>query len=212
MTFDEADGMPLAIQTPANSAFQANGIVATPRLPQLMAADQLVYFMIRDAFPGRSMYFSRTAGGYPYELGLERYVITQGMAKKLLDHVAVPGKDTVMVQGEGLVDINRSKALWNEVFTATKSLTARDGWVDDASVGIPDLYVISGVTLAEALASAGRMTESDSIFQQARGIAKAMRRESVFGFDRQQPPINPGGDTAAKQLLAPPTAPPAVKK
>ncbi len=213
MTFDEADGMPLAIQTPPNSAFQANGIVATPRLPQLMAADQLVYFMIRDAFPGRSMYFSRTAGGYPYELGLERYVITQGMAKKLLDHIAVPGTDTVMVQGEGLVDINRSKALWNDVFTATKSLSARNGWVDDASVGIPDLYVISGVTLAEALASAGRMAESDSVFKQARGIAKAMRRESVFGFDRPQPQLAPSGDTAAKQLLAPPVSPPpAVKK
>ena len=213
MTFDEADGMPLAIQTPANSAFQANGIVATPRLPQLMAADQLVYFMIRDAFPGRSLYFSRTAGGYPYELGLERYVITQGMAKKLLDHEVVAGKDTVMVQGEGLVDINRSKALWNEVFTATKSLAARNGWVDDASVGIPDLYVISGVTLAEALASAGRTAESDSVFAQARGIAKAMRRESVFGFDRQPPPTGLGGDTAATKLLVPPpTAPPPVKK
>ena len=208
MTFDEADGMPLAIQTPPNSAFQANGIVATPRLPQLMAADQLVYFMIRDAFPARSLYFSRTAGGYPYELGLERYVITQGMAKKLLDHEVMPGKDTVLVQGEGLVDINRSKALWNDVFTATKSLTARNGWVDDASVGIPDLYVISGVTLAEALASAGRMAESDSVFQQARGIAKAMRREKVFGFDRQQMPVGPGGDTAARQLLTPPAAPP----
>ena len=209
MTFDEADGMPLAIQTPPNSAFQAHGIIATPRLPQLMAADQLVYFMIRDAFPGRPMYFSRTAGGYPYEMGLERYVITQGMAKKLIDREAMPGKDTVIVPGEGLVDLNRSKALWDSVFTATKSLAKRDGWVDDASVGIPDLYVISGVTLAEALAASGRMKESDAVFLEARGIAKAMKREKVFGFDRVQPPsVLPGGDTAAKQLLTPPVTPP----
>lgn len=202
MTFDEADGLPLAIQTPANSAFQANGIVATPRLPQLMAADQLVYFMIRDAFPGRPIYFSRTAGGYPYELGLERYMLTQGMAKKLVDHQVAPGKDTVMIPGEGLVDVNRSKALWSQ-FTATKSLAKRDGWVDDASVGIPDLYVISGVTLAEALAQSGRLAESDSIFKESRGIAKSMRRESVFGFDKAQPPVLPGGDTAAAPQLVP---------
>jgi hypothetical protein len=209
MTFDEADGLPLAIQTPPNSAFQAGNIVASPRLPQLMAADQLVYFMIRDAFPGRPMYFSRTAGGYPYELGLEKYILTQGMAKKLVDHALTAGKDTVNIPGEGLVDIARSKALWTQVFTATKSLGKRDGWVDDASVGIPDLYVISGVTLAEAMAQAGRMAESDSIFKEARGIAKAMRREAVFGFDKvQQPSVAPGGDTAAKQLLAPPAAPP----
>lgn len=213
LNYDEMDGLPLAIQTPANAAFQANGIVATPRLPQLMAADQLVYFMIRDAFPARPMYFSRTAGGYPYELGLERYVVTQGMAKRLMDHQVVPGQDTVMIPGEGLVDLARSKALWSEVFTGTKSLAKRNGWVDDASVGIPDLYVISGVTLAEGLASVGRMTESDSVFKESRGIAKAMRREKVFGFDRQPAPTAiPGGDTGAKQLLTPPVAPPPDKR
>lgn len=209
MSFEEADGLPLAIQTPANSAFQASGIIATPRLPQLMAADQLVYFMIRDAFPGRPIYFSRTAGGYPYELGLERYVMTQGLAKKLLDRQVAANQDTVLIPGEGYVDINRTQALWDSVFTATKSLTARNGWVDDASVGIPDLYVISGVTLAEALAGVGRLGESDKVFQEARGIARSMRREQAFGFDRVQPPsVTPGGDTAATQLLAPPAAPP----
>jgi hypothetical protein len=120
------------------------------------------------------------------------------MAKKLPSRSG-GGRDTVMIPGEGLVDINRSKALWDSVFTGTKSLAARNGWVDDASVGIPDLYVISGVTLAEALASAGRLPESDSVFKQARGIATLMRREKVFGFDRVQPPsAQPGGDTAAR--------------
>ena len=203
MTFEQADGMPLAVQTPPNSAFQAGPIVATPRLPQLMAADQLVYFMIRDAFPERPIYFSRTSGGYAYELGLERYVITQGMAKKLMDHEITVGGDTVPVQSEGLVDVGRSKALWNSVFTANKSLAKRNGWVDDASVGIPDLYVLSGMTLAEALASKGRLAEADSVYNEARSIAKAMRRESVFGFDRQPAPFAPGGDSAAAQPVAP---------
>ncbi|MCC6431202.1 MAG: DUF2723 domain-containing protein [Gemmatimonadaceae bacterium] len=216
MNFDEADALPLVIQTPPNSAFQANGIVATPRQPQLMAADQLVYFMIRDAFPTRPMYFSRTAGSYPFDLGLERYVITQGMAKKLSSTPIVAGRDTVLVAGEGYVDVNRSKALWDSVFTATKSLTARNGWVDDASVGIPDLYVISGVTLAEALATAGRLPESDAVFKEAKGIATSMRRDKAFGFDRvQSPGAVPGGDSAATQLLTPavpPASPPPAKK
>ena len=171
-----------------------------------MKSDQLVYFMIRDAFPGRPIYFSRTAGGYPYELGLERYVVTQGMAKRLMPTPQVPGGDLVLIQGEGLVDTKRSYELWNSVFTATKSLAARDGWVDDASVGIPDLYVISGVTLAEALAQSGRMAISDSVYQQSRSIAKAMRRDRIFGFDRMpQLPVEPGADTAAQQLLVPPS-------
>ncbi len=207
MNFEEADAIPLAIAIPQNMAFQSGGITATPRLQQLMRADQLVYFMIRDAFPKRPIYFSRTAGGYPYELGLERYIVTQGMAKKLSDHQLLPSKDTVLIQGEGLVDVKRSLALWNDVFTANKSLAKRDGWVDDASVGIPDLYVISGITLAEALAATGRLRESEAVFQSSRAVAKAMRREKVFGFDRQTSPAMPGGDTSVQQLLVPPGQP-----
>jgi hypothetical protein len=209
MSFDEADALPLAIQTPENAAFQKDGLVAQPRLPQLMKSDQLVYFMIRDVFPQRPIYFSRTAGGYPYELGLERYVITQGMAKKLLPNPAVPAGDTVGIPGEGLVDVRRSHELWTQVFTGTKSLAARNGWVDDASVGIPDLYVISGVTLAEAMAQSSLASKADSVYREAGAIAKAMRRTDVFGFDRQPSlPVIPGGDTAASQpLLVPPAGP-----
>jgi hypothetical protein len=209
MTFDEADALPLALQTPPNVAFQKDDIIAAPRTPQLMRADQLVYFMIRDTYPDRPIYFSRTAGGYPYELGLERYVLTQGMAKKLVGQPIIPGRDTVLIQGEGMVDVKRSYDLWTKVFTATKSLAARNGWVDDASVGIPDLYVISGVTLAEALAQTGQRARSDSVYQEAKGIATAMRRAQVFGFDRQPalPPM-PGADVGPQQqLLVPPPSP-----
>ncbi len=214
MTFEEADAIPLGIQIPKNMAFQSGGIIATPRSEQLMRADQLVFFMIRDAFPARPIYFSRTAGGYPYELGLERYILTQGMAKKLLDHQIVAGKDTVLIPGEGLVDVKRSEALWNTVFTANKSLAKRNGWVDDASVGIPDLYVISGITLAEALAQSGRMKESEAVFAESRAVAKAMRREKVFGFDRPQTPAGLLGDSSARELpvTAPVKTPPAKKK
>ena len=209
MTYDEADALPLAIQTPPNAAFQKGDIIAVPRSPQLMRADQLVYFMIRDTYPDRPIYFSRTAGGYPYELGLERYVLTQGMAKKLVNQQIIPSRDTVLIQGEGMVDVKRSYDLWTKVFTATTSLAARKGWVDDASVGIPDLYVISGVTLAEALAQSGQIARSDSVYQQSKGIATAMRRAQVFGFDRQPAlPVTPGADVGPQQqLLVPPPKP-----
>ena len=209
MTYEEADALPLAIQTPPNAAFQKGDIIAVPRSPQLMRADQLVYFMIRDTYPDRPIYFSRTAGGYPYELGLERYVLTQGMAKKLVNQQIIPSRDTVLIQGEGMVDVKRSYDLWTKVFTATTSLAARKGWVDDASVGIPDLYVISGVTLAEALAQSGQIARSDSVYQQSKGIATAMRRAQVFGFDRQPAlPVTPGADVGPQQqLLVPPPKP-----
>ncbi|HYW31636.1 MAG TPA: hypothetical protein VE869_09035, partial [Gemmatimonas sp.] len=176
-------------------------LIAAPKTNQLMRADQLVYFLIRDSWPERPVYFSRTAGGYPYELGLERYMITQGMAKRLSERMVVPGKDTIIVPGEGFVDVKRSYDLWSKVFTGTKSLAERDGWVDNASVGIPDLYVISGITLAEALASTGRVEASNTVFNQAKTIARSMRREAALGLDRIASPTGP--DAAGQELLVP---------
>jgi hypothetical protein len=207
LTFDEADAIPLAMQIGPDQLFSKNELVAKPRSSQLMRADMLVYYMLRDSWPERPMYFSRTAGGYPYDLGLERYVITQGLAKKLADRPITAGKDTVLIPGEGYVDVGRSKALWSQVFKANQSLAARNGWVDDASVGIPDLYVITGVMLAEALAQTGDLRASTEFFEQSRGIAAAMRRERVFGFDRIAPPGAADTRPGTPLLLPPPGAP-----
>jgi hypothetical protein len=206
LSFEEADALPLVVATPPNAEFRKDSVVAAPRSQQLMRADQLVYLMIKDAFPGRPLYFSRTAGGYPYELGLEQYVVTQGMAKKLFPTPQAPGGDLILVPGEGLVDLKRSYDLWTQVFTATGSLAARKGWVDDASVGIPDLYVISGLTLAEGLAQTGRMAQSDTVFRQAKAVATAMRRDRIFGFDRMPSmPLVPSDSASAPLPLLTPS-------
>ena len=135
-------------------------------------------------------------------------MLTQGMAKKLMDHQLVPSADTLLVPGEGFVDVKRTHELWNNTFLANKSLAKRDGWVDDASVGIPDLYVISGMTLAEALARQGKTAASDSVFLSAKAVARAMKREAIFGIDRMQGmPVAPGDTAIAPLLTAPPAAP-----
>lgn len=208
LTFDEADALPLAMQIGDDQVFSKDGVTAKPRSRQLMRSDLLVYYMMRDSWPERPIYFSRTAGGYPYELGLERYVITQGMAKKLSTQPIVAGRDTLLIPGEGYVDVARSVELWNDVFTANHSLAKRKGWVDDASVGIPDLYVITGVMLAEGLAQKDDINGSLSLFEQARGIATAMRRDKAFGFDRMAPALGGiKGDTPASIQVEPDTPP-----
>ncbi|MEP6766098.1 MAG: DUF2723 domain-containing protein [Gemmatimonadaceae bacterium] len=209
MSFAEADAIPLQVAIQENMAFQKGNIAAHPKNRELMRADVLVYYFLRDSYPDRPLYFSRTSGGYPFDLGLEKYVITQGMAKKVLDHEVIPGKDTVLVPQEGYVDVPRSKALWQNEFLATKSLAKRNGWVDDASVGIPDLYVITGMTLAEGLAQTGNIAASDSVFKDAKAVAHAMRREKIFGLDRINSMMQVIGDTAVSPaLVAPPAAPP----
>jgi hypothetical protein len=184
--------------------------VATARRPRITRAELLIYYLMRDSWPTRPLYFSRTAGGLPGDLGFAPYVLTQGLARRISEVPVIPGRDTVLVRGEGMVDVTRSAALWRDTFKANRSLAARNGWVDDASLGIPDLYVITGLGISEALANADRGAESDSVFHQARAIAKAMRRESVFGLDRPEFDVRPGDQAPPTPLLLPPTGESAV--
>jgi len=210
LSFDEADAIPLYIDLGEQRTFQKNDLVATARRQQITRAELLIYYMMRDSWPERPMYFSRTAGGLPGDLGFAPYVLTQGLARRVADEPVIPGRDTVLVRGEGMVDVTRSAALWRETFKANRSLAARNGWVDDASLGIPDLYVITGLSISEALANADRGEESDSVFHQARAIARAMRRERVFGLDRPEFELRSGDQAPPTPLLLPPPTESAV--
>lgn len=205
LSFEEADAIPLYIDLGEQRTFQKNDLVATARRARITRAELLIYFLMRDSWPERPLYFSRTAGGLPGDLGFAPYVLTQGLARRIADAPVIPGRDTVLVRGEGMVDVTRSAALWRDTFKANRSLAARNGWVDDASLGIPDLYVITGLGISEALANADRGAASDSVFHEARAIAKAMRRESVFGLDRPEFDVRPADQAPPTPLLLPPT-------
>jgi hypothetical protein len=111
MTLEQADSIPLAYQLPDTVVFEAGNIRARIEPRVLTRADIFVLQMIKDN-PGRPVYFSRTAGSYGRELGLDAYLLTQGLARRLLDHIPSIGRDTLLVPGEGFVDVRRTTALW----------------------------------------------------------------------------------------------------
>src|SRR5689334_1003228 len=110
----------------------------------LQRADIFVLRMISDAWPGRPIYFSRTSGPYARELGLGDLVLTQGLAAKVFLPPKESKGDTLYVQGDGWIDVGRTKALWSQVFQAPKSLVRRGDWIDQPSIGIPYLYFATG--------------------------------------------------------------------
>ena len=77
---DQADAVPPAIELSAPQTFRKEGtdIVATinPRpfgdYSGLERADLFVLYMIRDGYPERPFFFSRTSGGYAEEMGFPR--------------------------------------------------------------------------------------------------------------------------------------------
>ena len=178
----------------------------------LQRADLFVLRMIQDAWPQRPIYFARTSGGYARSLGLGDHVLTQGLASKLFlpPATAAVAKDTVYIQGDGWLDIPRSDSLWTNTFKGPQSVINTGDWIDRPSVGIPYLYVATGMELAEALKARGDAARARQVFDRSKKVASVVRLDDlVRGAEVEF--AAPAGDTAAGAALTKPapTPPPA---
>lgn len=196
MTMAEADAVPLGQELSQPQLFVAGNIRAVIQPRFLARADIFVLKMIQDG--KRSIYFSRTSGGYAFELGLGSYVLTQGLSRKLLPDSITGGPGLVQVQGEGWVDVNRMKSLTAE-FRAPDALARKNKWVDRASVGIPYLYVSTNYVLAEALSAQGDRTGSEKAIGEAMKVARATGLGDLFS-GAVPPPVT-AGDSAQKTAV-----------
>ncbi len=200
LTLAQADSVPLGQEITQPQLFVAGKLQAVVKPRFLARADIFVLKMIQDA-KTRSIYFSRTSGGYPFELGLGNYLLTQGLARKLLTDSIVGGRDTVMVQGEGWVDVPRMKAL-AAAFKSPAALERKNKWVDRASVGIPYLYVSTNYVLAEALSAQGDKAGADRALESAIRVAKATGLGDLFaGAAPPPPPPIVSGDSVRKTAV-----------
>jgi hypothetical protein len=185
---DQADAVPSVVELNAPQVFRKEGtdiaLTIQPRsfgdFGGLERSDLFVLYMIRDAYPERPFFFSRTTGGYPDDMGFTPYTVTTGLTRKLLPRVPTGGNGIVAVQGEGWFDVETTRTLWETVFRAPASLAKRERWVDRPSAGIPYLYLRTSLVLSSALAQAGRTDEAARVRAQAERIARATQLEDVL--------------------------------
>lgn len=190
MTTVQADSIPEYQEVREPQLFKRGSIEATIKPQVLAKADIVVLLMIKDDYPNRPIYFSRTAGGYPQDvLGLGQYLLMQGLARKLVPNPPTPGKDTLLLQGEGFVDVPRTKELWSHDFLGPRAVIKRGLWVDKASVGIPYIYITTAVDLADIAQQRGDTAESHKLMDTARALADATDLSRLFA--PQLPPTAP---------------------
>ena len=219
MSMTDADSVPAYYELNAPMNFTSGPLHATidPKNLDhgvLQRADLFVLRMIQDSWPQRPIYFARTSGGYPRSLGLGDDVLTQGLASKLFIPPAASSapKDTVYLQGDGWLDVARSDALWNNVFVGPQSVLNTGDWIDRPSVGIPYLYVATGLELAEALKTQGKQAEANKVFNLSKQIATTVRLEDLVRGAEAEFQQTPAGDTARAAPLPAPAAPPTKAK
>ena len=201
MTLNEVDQLPPYVQLTSRQMFEAGNIHAEIEPGFLEKADILVLRMIKDN-TGRPIYFSRTTADYAHRLGFGPYLLTQGFARKLMPNVPTSGRDTVLVQGEGFVDVARTQALWRDVYQGQRSLIERGDWVDRASLNIPVLYAVTGGLLGQLLDSSGETSQAREVFDTTRQIVAAAHMTDIFPPSFFQPQ-----STGVPPLDSPPRTP-----
>jgi hypothetical protein len=156
-TLPQLDSLPLFVPIDRPRGFTAGtlSVVIDPaRLPQglIDRATLAVLQTIRDHLGRRPIYFSRTAGGMPDQIGLGAYLVSEGFGRRLRAVPVQPSDSVVSVPGYGFLDVPRTSELLWEVYHGDTAARPRPfGWVDHPSEGIITLYAIGYAALAEAL-------------------------------------------------------------
>jgi hypothetical protein len=180
MSIAEADALPEWIEIKTPQLFQKDSIQATIQPQYLERASIVILRILKDEYPARPMYFARTVGDYARTLGLDSYLMTQGLARKLMPQVPKASRDTILTS-EGWIDLKTSLALWNQDFLGPQAVIRRGLWVDRASVGIPYIYISTAINLSQITASRGDTAEAAKFARAARAVAGATGLDEMFG-------------------------------
>ncbi len=164
-------------------------------IPILERADLIMFRMIADSWPERPIYISRTTGDYAERMGLAPFVMSQGLARKVVPPPS-PGPDIVPIAGSGWFDVARSKALWDQ-FEGPQALIDFGKWVDRPSVSTAFSYLMAGSELAEALRWKGD-TAAARVWSQVERTARAVGLQQYL---RAAPDSVLQGDTGARPAV-----------
>jgi Protein of unknown function (DUF2723) len=175
----DADSVPNYIQLAGPQQFDAGGIHAIIPKGYLTRDQIFVLRMVQSVLPQRPIYFTNSI--YPRALGLEPYLVIEGLAVRLMPTLPVESNDLVRVGTVSLINVPRSLALWRDTFKGYQAFEKQGEWIDQSSLVMPAQYVIAGAALAQALRQRGSGPESDAINAQVQRMLKIANLGSVFG-------------------------------
>ncbi|MGH7522694.1 MAG: glycosyltransferase family 117 protein [Gemmatimonadales bacterium] len=141
-------------------------------------SDLAVLFLIKDNLGKRPIFFSWSDGGYPdTTLGLEQYLVTQGMVRQLMPRPVTPG-GPIVNSSMGLVNVPLTRTLLFDVYHPEAAAHDRPlGWFDPPSASILSLYEIVYRGSAQVLLQAGDSVHSAKASSIADRIAKSIGSE-----------------------------------
>lgn len=162
-TIPQLDSLPDFMRVPEGNTAQIGPLTLHFGQDYLTKSDFATLLLIRDNLGKRPIYFSWSAGGYPDNtLGLQPYLITEGLVRRLNAGPIQPDSNRIVFSGDiGYLDVPRTRQLVDSVYHWKAAARQRPrGWVDVPSISILHLYEIVYDSWARVLVSLGDSAEA----------------------------------------------------
>lgn len=154
----EGDSLPvyLPLAEPVTGYLGPITVTLDPRAlgrPYLERADLAVLEIIKDDVGKRPIFFSASTGSYADQLGLTRYLVSEGLVRRLVAAPVVPDERVRLMPNRGFVNVPRTRALAFGVYRGgeTAARPRPRGWVDIPSQNSLFGYALMYDTVASAL-------------------------------------------------------------
>jgi hypothetical protein len=155
LTDQQLDALPEIYPLTRRSGFRVDSLAITIEPRELYRDDLATLQLIRDNLGKRPIYFSRTTGGYPDDMGFTPYLLTQGLARKLMPAPIRPGPGVVFDRRLGWMDVARTQRLLFGVYHSDSVARRRPlGWIDRPSESMLVVYGLTYAVFADVLKSA----------------------------------------------------------
>jgi hypothetical protein len=156
----------------------------------LEKADVVVLAAIKDQMGKRTVFFSRTVGGYADEFGLTPYLEGHGFARALRPHPLVASDSVQALPGFGWVNLPRSKALAFDVYHGNAAARPRPrGWVDRPSEGIRLYGIYAALPVAPGHGCAGAARRDGRLIKNTTSSARVAPGGAVSEHGSRSPRI-----------------------
>jgi hypothetical protein len=138
-------------------------------------SDLATLFLIRDNLGKRPIYFSWSDGSFPTTLGLDPYLVSHGMVRKLMPTIVKPGGAIHSSEYLGMVDVDRTRTLLFSTYHPEAAARSRPfGWVDAPSASILQLYGIAYGGFAPTLRALGDSANALKAEEITKGVVNAI--------------------------------------
>ena len=183
LTDPQLDALPEVYPLSRPAEFRVDSVVLQLQPRTLLRDDLATFQLIRDNLGKRPIYFSRTTGGYPDDIGFTPYLVTQGLARKLEPRPVRTSPGLVFDRRLGWVDLERTRELLFEVYHSQSASRRRPlGWIDRPSEGMLVVYGLVYAVYADlARVPQGEWPASPELAARADSLAAAIFANTSFG-------------------------------